>query len=186
MTQVASRPVSDGARLATTSAPVHADKMEFYRDTITAELAAATCGRCGRIGGKMQFVFDQGSPHLPASTAGNAAPSSIGSSSRTHQPRQTGGRAGRSSEILATAARSACDTATNSQSPNSSRSTTYSRSRPTTGRTSARTSARTAHPAMRWSTGSAPTSATTTHEWRSLTQKQTPSYERNGSPDLIT
>jgi hypothetical protein len=39
---------------------------------------------------------------------------------------------------------------------------------------------------MRWSTGSAPTSATTTHEWRSLTQKQTPSYERNGSPDLIT
>lgn len=63
MTQVAS-PISDGARLATTSAPVHADKMEFYRDTITAELAAATCRRCGRIGGKMQFVFDQGSPHF--------------------------------------------------------------------------------------------------------------------------
>jgi hypothetical protein len=38
--------------------------MEFYRETITAELAAATCKRCGSIGGKMWFVFDQGSPHF--------------------------------------------------------------------------------------------------------------------------
>jgi HNH endonuclease len=38
--------------------------MEFHRDTITAELAAATCNRCGSIGGKFQFVHDQGSPHF--------------------------------------------------------------------------------------------------------------------------
>jgi hypothetical protein len=38
--------------------------MEFDRETITAELAAATCKSCGSIGGKFQFVFDQGSPHF--------------------------------------------------------------------------------------------------------------------------
>lgn len=43
---------------------MHAERVEFYRDTITAELAAATCRRCGSIGGKMQFVLDQDSPHF--------------------------------------------------------------------------------------------------------------------------
>jgi HNH endonuclease len=38
--------------------------MEFDRETITAELAAATFKNCGSIGGKFQFVFDQGSPHF--------------------------------------------------------------------------------------------------------------------------
>jgi hypothetical protein len=38
--------------------------MEFDRDTITAELAAAQCKRCGRIGGKMTIVVEQGSPHF--------------------------------------------------------------------------------------------------------------------------
>jgi hypothetical protein len=38
--------------------------MEFRRDTITAELAAASCKRCGRIGGKFESVFDQGSPQF--------------------------------------------------------------------------------------------------------------------------
>jgi hypothetical protein len=38
--------------------------MEFDRETITAELAAAECKRCGNIGGKFNFVLDQGSPHF--------------------------------------------------------------------------------------------------------------------------
>jgi RNase P subunit RPR2 len=38
--------------------------VEFDRDTITAELAAATCKRCGRIGGKMTILLGEGSPHF--------------------------------------------------------------------------------------------------------------------------
>jgi RNase P subunit RPR2 len=38
--------------------------VEFHRDTITAELAAAACPRCQNIGGKMRIVFDEGSPHF--------------------------------------------------------------------------------------------------------------------------
>ena len=37
--------------------------MEFDLDTITAELAAATCKQCGSIGGKMTFTFTEG-PHF--------------------------------------------------------------------------------------------------------------------------
>lgn len=34
-------------------------RVEFHRDTITAELAAAECKRCGQIGGKMRVVLGE-------------------------------------------------------------------------------------------------------------------------------
>ena len=38
--------------------------MKFDRDTITAELAAATCPRCGHIGGHMEIVLGLAGPHF--------------------------------------------------------------------------------------------------------------------------
>jgi hypothetical protein len=42
---------------------VHADEVEFHRDTITAELAAKSCKRCDHIGAGMTFTFTEG-PHF--------------------------------------------------------------------------------------------------------------------------
>lgn len=38
--------------------------MKFDRDTITAELAAATCKSCSNIGGKMTVVLGEAGPHF--------------------------------------------------------------------------------------------------------------------------
>jgi hypothetical protein len=38
--------------------------VKFDRDTITAELAAATCKQCAQIGGKMTVVLGEAGPHF--------------------------------------------------------------------------------------------------------------------------
>src|SRR4051794_5892784 len=50
-------------RLVSLRAPVHAERVKFDLETITAELAAATCKQCGNIGGAMAFAFTEG-PHF--------------------------------------------------------------------------------------------------------------------------
>src|SRR5687768_5216453 len=54
-----------GAGVANARYSAHAANMQFVdKETMTAELAAAQCRRCGHIGGSMHVVLGESGPHF--------------------------------------------------------------------------------------------------------------------------